>query len=314
MDRLGELEIFVAVVEAQSFTGAAQTLGVSKSHVSRQLQALEDRLGVQLLNRTTRTVVPTDAGAALHARANGILDALDEAERAVRSLHDAPIGTLRLSAPLSFGLRHVAPAIASFMQRWPELEVEISYTDRQVDIVGEGYDLAIRVGHLADSSLIARRLGYTRTLIVGAPAYLAARGAPDSPARLADHACLRYTHQLSGRTWVLTRGDGTEQPVRVDGPLLSDNGDALLTAARAGLGLAFVPDFFVCGDLQRGALVAVLDDWTRGRMPISALYPPSRHPSAKVRLFVEHLDAALQKDPWGAPEGDRRESEPAQAD
>lgn len=304
MDRLGELEIFVAVVEAQSFTTAAQTLGVSKSHVSRQLQALEDRLGVQLLHRTTRTVAPTDAGVALHARATSIIDALDEAERAVRSLHDAPIGTLRLSAPLSFGLRYVAPAIATFMQQWPELRVEAAYADRQVDIVGEGYDLAIRVGQLADSSLIARRLGYTRTVIVASPAYLAAHGAPDAPARLADHACLRYSHQLSGRTWVLTDAEGADHPVRIDGPLLSDNGDALLAAARAGLGLTYVPDFFVYDDLHRGTLRCVLDDWTRGRMPISALYPPSRHPSAKVRLFIDHLDAALGKRPWETISGD----------
>lgn len=298
MDRLGEIEIFVAVVDAQSFTGAAQTLGVSKSHVSRQLQALEDRLGVQLLHRTTRTIAPTDAGVALHARATSIIDALDEAERAVRSLHDAPIGTLRLSAPLSFGLRYVAPALASFMRRWPDLRVDVSYTDRQVDIVGEGYDLAIRVGQLADSSLIARRLGYTRTVIVASPAYLEAHGAPETPAQLTEHACLRYSHQLSGRTWVLTDADGADEAVRIDGPLLSDNGDALLAAARAGLGLTYVPDFFVCDDLHHGTLRSVLDAWTRGRMPISALYPPSRHPSAKVRLFIEHLDTELGRRPW----------------
>ncbi|MEZ4433707.1 MAG: LysR family transcriptional regulator [bacterium] len=301
MERSDELAIFVAVVDAQSFSDAARALGVSKSHVSRQIQALEDRLGVQLLHRTTRTVHPTDAGKTLHGRAVAILAALDEAEHAVRSLHDTPIGTLRVGAPLSFGLRYVSPAVAAFMARWPELRVEASYADRQVDVVGDGFDVVVRVGQLADSSLIGRRLAESRMLIVAAPAYLDARGHPTTPQDLTRHACLRYAHQQSGQTWILDRGDATEA-VRVDGPLTSDNGDALLDAARAGIGLTYVPDFFVVDDLQSGRLVRVLDAWTRGTVPISALYPPTRHVSSAVRLFVEHLAGWLGARPW-CPDG-----------
>lgn len=298
MDRSSELLIFVAVVESQSFTEAAHALGVSKSHVSRQIQALEDRLGVQLLHRTTRTVQPTEAGTTLHGRAVAILAALDEAEQAVRSLHEAPIGTLRLGAPLSFGLRHVSPAVASFMARWPALRVEASYSDRQVDVVADGFDVVVRVGQLADSSLIGRRLAESRQVLVAAPEYLERRGRPTSPAELGRHACLRYAHQQSGSAWVFERGDGTTQAVRVDGPLVSDNGDALLDAARAGLGLSYAPDFFVIDDLRAGRLVMVLDEWTQGTVPISALYPPARHVSSAVRLFVEHLGAELSARPW----------------
>ena len=297
MNRISDVEIFVAIIADGSFTAAARRLGVSKSHVSRQIQALEDRLGARLLDRTTRTVRPTDAGVEFHTRAQKVLAELDEAERAVRDLQSAPRGTLRLSAPVSFGLRYVAPAVASFMSRWPELRVEAAYSDERVDIIADGFDLAVRIGQLADSSLIARRLGRTRAHIVASPAYVDARGAPQTPDDLAGHACLRYAHQLSGRGWTLI-GPAGQRTVRIDGPLVADNGDALLIAARAGLGLAYMPDFFVGDDLAAGALVAVLEDWTGHESPVSVLYPQNRHLSAKVRLFVDHLAEQLRARPW----------------
>ncbi len=297
MDRFSDVEMFVAIVQEGGFTAAARRLGVSKSHVSRRIQALEDRLGARLLDRTTRTVRPTDAGVELHTRATRILADLDEAERAVRDLQSEPRGTLRINAPVSFGLRYVAPAVAGFMARWPELRVEASYSDRRVDVIAEGYDMVVRIGRLADSSLIVRRLARTRARIVGSPAYLERRGVPQTPEDLTAHACLRYAHQISGPTWALYGPEG-EVTVRVDGPLGADNGDALLIAARAGLGLGYMPDFFVVDDLAAGRLVPVLDRWTAREDPISALYPHSRHLSAKVRLFVEHLAESFAARPW----------------
>jgi len=297
MNRISDLEIFVAIVADGSFTAAARRLGVSKSHVSRQIQALEDRLGARLLDRTTRTVRPTDAGLELHSRAVSILAELDEAERAVRDLQSEPRGTLRIGAPVSFGLRYVAPAVAAFMSRWPELRVEASYGDHRVDVIGDGFDVVVRIGQLADSSLIVRRLARTRSRIVASPAYLALRGRPTHPGELTEHDCLRYVHQVSGHAWPLFGPDG-ELTVRIDGPLVADNGDALLIAARAGLGLAYMPDFFIVDDLAAGRLVTVLDPWTTRDVPVAALYPHSRHLSAKVRLFIDHLADSIGARPW----------------
>ncbi len=297
MNRISDIEIFVAIVADGSFTAAARRLGVSKSHVSRQIQALEDRLGARLLDRTTRTVRPTDAGLEFNTRALKVLAELDEAERAVRDLQSEPRGVLRVGAPVSFGLRYVAPAVASFMSRWPELRVEASYSDERVDVIGDGFDVVVRIGQLADSSLIVRRLARTRAHIVGSPAYFDRHGAPETPDALADHACLRYAHQLSGHGWTLWGPDG-ERTVRIDGPLLADNGDALLVAACAGLGLAYMPDFFVGEDVASGALRTALDDWTTREVPVAALYPHNRHLSAKVRLFVDHLAETLRARPW----------------
>lgn len=297
MNRISDVEIFVAIVADGSFTAAARRLGVSKSHVSRQIQALEDRLGARLLDRTTRTVRPTDAGSEFHARAVRIVAELDEAERAVRDLQSEPRGTLRIGAPVSFGLRYVAPAVADFMTRWPDLRVEVSYSDHRVDVIGDGFDVVVRIGPLTDSSLIVRRLARTRSHIVASPAYLERRGVPHTPEALSTHDCLRYAHQVSGPTWAL-HGADESRTVRVDGPLGADNGDALLIAARAGLGLAYMPDFFVAADLADGRLVTVLGDWTTRDIPIAALYPHNRHLSAKVRFFVDHLAQTLAARPW----------------
>lgn len=305
MDRLSDLEIFVAVVDASSFTGAARGLGVSKSHVSRQIQALEDRLGARLLHRTTRTLHLTDVGAAFHERAQRILAELDEAERAVTALQTEPRGQLKIGAPLSFGLSYVSPVIERYMLQWPEVTVEAGFSDRRVDVVADGYDLVVRIGSLADSSLIVRKLASTRTFIVASPAYVERYGAPETPDALAEHLCLRYTHQTTGNTWLLRRADGAEATVRIDGRMTSDNGDALLGACRAGLGLTYVPDFFVAEDLAAGRLVTVLEDWTQIDSPISVLYPHNRHLSAKVRMFVDALKAHVAQQPWcthGSPD------------
>ena len=297
MSKFSELEVFTRVIDEESFSGAARELGVSKSYVSKQISKLEDRLGVQLLQRTTRTMKMTDVGRAFYERARAILDELDAAELAVSNLHSSPRGTLRMSVPMSFGVRYVAPALAEFMNAYPDLEVDIGFVDRTVDLVDEGYDMAVRIGQLEDSSLVARKLAPMRQVLVASPAYLEKHGAPKRPDDLRQHACLTYVYQRTGSTWRFTR-DGEDVSVKVTGPLRANNGDALLEAARAGVGVSILPDFFVNADLNSGELVELLPEHDCGRSAIWALYPHNRHLSTKVRLVVDHLAETFAQAPW----------------
>lgn len=298
MPDLSQLELFTRVVETGSFTAAATQLGVSKSFVSRQVGALEDRLGARLLNRTTRKVTLTDVGRVFHLRCARILEELEEAELAVSSLQNHARGTLRVSAPMTFGIRYVAPAVAKFLRLHTELIVDIDFSDRRVDLVDEGFDLAIRIGRLADSSFVARKLAESQTVLVASATYLEARGWPQTPADLKQHDCLRYAYQSGGsQTWQLEGPKAREVSVHVQGRALSNNGDALLEAATEGLGIAMVPDFLACKALREERVVRVLPQWgwhTR----VWAVYPHSRHLSAKVRLFIEHLRAVFQDVSW----------------
>jgi DNA-binding transcriptional LysR family regulator len=289
MSALGELEIFTTIVEEESFTDAADVLGVSKSHVSKQLRRLEDRLGARLLNRTTRQQSLTDVGAAFYERCRQILDDLEEAEQAVNRMQTAPHGTLRLTVPMSFGINYLAEATTEFMREHEALKVELSFADRVVDLIAEGFDLAVRIGVLEDSGLMARKLADMERFIVASPGYLEEHGAPTSLDDLDDHECLLYSYQRTGASWPLRGPDGTEKLVRVDGRFRANNGDALLEAARCGIGLAFLPDFITAGALERGELVTVLDEWVDDRPAIWALYPHTRHLSAKVRLYIDFL-------------------------
>jgi DNA-binding transcriptional LysR family regulator len=297
MARLDELEVFVRIVDSGSLSGAARAMGVSKAHVSKRLAALEDRLGARLLQRTTRKVSLTDAGRAFYDRAGTILRDLEEAERAVVSLQSAPRGLLRMSVPVSFGHAYLLPLVIEFMQRHPELNVETSFSDRRVNLVEEGYDLAVRVGGLGDADVVRRRLAATRRFLCASPAYLEKHGTPATLADLRSHPCLLYTYESDVGVWRLQGPDG-EEAVRVSGPLLTNYGDAILDATRAGLGIALLPDFYVAGDLRSGRLKAFLTSATQGdEGGIWALYPHHRHLSAKVRLFVDFLAARLGPEP-----------------
>jgi DNA-binding transcriptional LysR family regulator len=301
MTDLSQIEIFVLVVETGSFTAAARALGVSKAHVSKQVRALEDRLGARLLNRTTRKVAPTDVGAIFHDRCKRVLEELGEAETAVTDLQTAPRGMLRVTAPMAFGLNYVAPALADFLVENAELRVDMRFNDRRVDLLEEGFDLAIRIGDLPDSSLVARRIAQTCTPVCGSDAYLRRRGTPEAPEDLRQHDCLLYAYQASGQSWRL-RSDRSEATVPVSGRVVADSGDAIVAAALRGLGLSFVPDFYVAEALAAGKLRRVLPEWSTPT-PIWAVYPHSRHLSAKVRLFVEFLAARFETPPWVVPEG-----------
>lgn len=289
MDRLTGMAVFTAVVDEGGFTAAARRLGLSKSTVSKQVRALEDRLGAQLLVRTTRKLGLTEVGAAFYERAGRILAEAEAAEAAVSRLHDSPRGVLRVTAPVYFGQSHLAAILPEYLARWPEVKIELSLDDRFVDLVEEGFDLAVRIAQLEDSSLVARKLAPTRLRVVAAPAYLERRGRPETPEDLAGHDCLLYAYQPTGDVWPLVGPDGAETAVKVQGPLRSNSGDALHAAAKAGLGLALLPDFIVASAVRAGELVCVLDGWHGRVTAVYAVYPPARHLSPKVRTFVDHL-------------------------
>lgn len=297
VDDLNALAVFAKVVEHESFTRAAEALGLSKSAVSKQVARLEDRLGARLLNRTTRKLAPTEVGRAFYERCRRIVAEAEEAERAVTHLSASPRGTLRVSAPMSFGILHLGPVLPAFMRRYPEVEVDLVLNDRQVDLIDEGFDLAVRVADLADSSLIAKKLAPVRRRVVATPAYWDRHGRPGHPHDLADHACLRYAYLPNPDVWPFA---GPEGPMlqRVSGPMIANNGDVLLEAALGGIGVLLSPSFF-CGEaLADGRLEAVLDDFEAPAINVYAVYPHNRHLSAKVRAFVDHLADAFGPTPY----------------
>ncbi|MCH9000548.1 MAG: LysR family transcriptional regulator [Proteobacteria bacterium] len=298
MEDLSAMAVFARVVEMESFSGAARALGLSKSAVSKRVGRLEDRMGLRLLNRTTRRLSLTEAGAAFYQGCRRVVAEAEAAERAVTRLASAPRGRLKVNAPMSFGVRHLAPALPDFMARYPELNVDLTLNDRVVDLVEEGFDLAIRIARLAESSLIARRLAPNRLVLCAAPSYLAAHGAPRAVEDLKGHECLLYSYQAAGDVWRLC-GPGGERRLAVTGRLRINNGDALLAAALGGLGVALLP-CFICGqDLRAGRLIQVLPAWSGpADTAIAAVYPASRNLSPKVRVFVDFLTERFSGTPY----------------
>ena len=288
---LDAVRIFVAVAAQESFSGAARSLGLSKSVVSKQVGRLEQALGARLLNRTTRRVSLTEAGLAFHRGSLEALAAAEAAEAAVSRLAEAPRGRLRISAPVSFSVRHLGPLLTEFLARYPQITLDLTLNDRRVDLVEEGFDLALRIGVLDDSSLIARKLAPSPLVLCAAPAYLARWGAPAAPRDLTDHDCLIYGHQPGPAQWHFQGPDG-RRSVRVRGRLEANNGDLLRAAALDGAGIALLPQFIVGGDIAAGDLARLLPDWDcPSPSAIYAVYPTSRQLSPKVRVCIDYLAA-----------------------
>jgi len=288
MDQFASMAAFVKSVDAGSLSAAARALGISQAMVSKHLRALERGLGVRLLNLTTRRLALTEAGAAYYERCVRILDDVADAGREAMQLQAEPSGVLRLTAPLAFGELRLAPAIAEFLLRHPAIRVEAAFGDRFASLVEEGYDVAVRIGRLPDSGLVARRLGATRMLTCAAPRYLERHGTPAHPRELAGHRCLALDSVSTPGVWWY-REDGRPLDVAVGGPLRCNSIGAACAAARAGLGIVYGPDFALQPHVADGSLVALLPGFDTAPLDIHALMPGRRHTAAKVRLFIDFL-------------------------
>ncbi|MBW4331472.1 LysR family transcriptional regulator [Stakelama sp. CBK3Z-3] len=281
--------IFACVVEHRSFSGAAQAIGISKATVSKAITRLEQRLGTNLFHRTSRKLTLTESGAALAERAKRILGEAQCAEEEARQAAVAPSGTVRIAAPLTFGLSQVAPAIADFLAEYPQIHIDLKLSDATVDIVADGFDIALRIADLPDSSLRARRLAPVRIHTVAAPAYLDRHGRPSHPSELTDHRCFVYSNTSRPDLWQYYGPEGEEAGIRVEGPLIVDNGRAMLPALRRGLGIARLPDFIVDELLNDGSLEAVLTGWDTRPIALHMMTPPGTLRPARVTLLMDFL-------------------------
>ena len=291
MNQIEHIVAFVRVAELGSYTRAAEALDISRTRVSRQVMALEKALGARLIQRTTRRLHLTEAGERYLMRAQGVLQALDEAAAEVGQGTSDVRGRLRVNGPMSFGTRYLTPLVTQFMLAHPALDVRLDLNDRRVDLLEEGYDVAIRIGSLPDSSLVARRLTRCRLLFCASPEYLATHGEPVSVNDLNEHRCLRYRSGQQSADWQIAT-----QSLTVNGPLESNNGDVLTQAAEAGLGIAQQPSFLVTESIVSGRLVPILTDEPAVRLDVHALYPARRYLPAKVERFIDLLTEA-----WGDP-------------
>lgn len=289
--QIEDIRIYIAVIHAGNFTAAAEQLMLSKQYVSRRMAALEASLGVRLLIRNTRKLSVTDAGLLFAQHAQRILDEIQEAELAVSEQQQALRGTFRINLPMSFGMSHLSPLIAEFLSHHPALQFQIELADRYVDVIGEGVDMAIRIGTLADSTLIARPLGELKRVICCSPDYLKRAGTPQHPDELLQHACLRYGRE-GQNGWEL-QVNGKAKWLAVQGPMVSNNGEVLRDAALAGLGLVLLPAFIVESALQRGELVTVLDGCQPPPLSLNAVYPQHRQRSEVNRQLLAFLQTRL---------------------
>ena len=279
---------FVTVAETESFTHAAKRLGISTAQVSRQVSALERRLATKLFHRTTRKVSVTEAGQVYFEHCRQVLDGLQEAERAITHLQSAPRGKLRITAPVTYGEKTIAPLVNDFLLSYPEVEVELTLTNRTLDLVAEGYDVAVRMGALASSTLMATRLATRTQYVCASPQYLASRGTPRSLSELEHHNCLQGNQEH----WRFLEGKATRS-LRIKGNLICGSGWTLLDAALKGLGIVQLPDYYVQAHLDSGHLIALLPQHQRPKEGIWAVYPYNRHLSPKVRFLLDHLKKGL---------------------
>lgn len=291
MDRLTEMEAFATVVDQGGFTDAARKMGISKSAVSKHVSALEARLGARLLNRTTRRVSPTEIGLAYYDRARRVLNDAGEADALVASMQTAPSGVLRVLVDTDFGVTLLSPVLADFLRECPDVTVHMSLSNRYVELISEGFDLAIRTGELEDSSLRARRLMSTTRRMVGAPSYFAQFGQPQRIDDLNTHRLLHYSNEGSANVWRILTPSGERRAVRSAGWLTVNDGQSLLNAAISGLGIAFLPRFLYADALKSGQVIEAIPSLPIDTVGVHAVYPPGRFTQPKVRAFIDFLTA-----------------------
>ena len=292
MDRLDELALFLAIVNEGSLAAAARRTGRSAPAVTRSLNELECRLGIRLLERTTRKLALTDAGLRLAEHARRLTEDYEDAMRDTSGEGAAPRGRLRVSAPLVFGRRHVASVVAAFLDAYPEITAELSLEDRMVDLIEEGVDVALRIAHLDSSSLVSRRVGWVRTVVVASPEYLREHGIPNDPDELSGHRIILFVPQGSGAVWRFAGVDGRERTLRVTGRFQVNRAEAAIDAVRDGQGITATLSYQVASDLAAGTLVRILRDFEQPSIPVQLVYPSTRLMAPRLRAF---LDFAVPK-------------------
>ncbi len=299
MDHMSRIGVFIAVVKSASFAGAAQTLGITSSAVSKQIQNLEQDLKIKLLNRTTRNVSLTEEGAIYFERAARALEDLKEAEEQINELKTRPRGPLKVSLPQSLGIKYFGNAIASFAAQYPEVELDVSLDDRLVDITGEGFDLVVRIGALSDNSLIARRIADCPFVLCASADYITANGAPRTPNDLKQHNVLAFTGNAGPHEWRYSDDDGRTGQVSLSGTFKADSGEILCRAALQGVGIVILPIFYVAEHLENGELQVVLPDYVSSpKRNIFAVFAPNRFQSTRLRLFIDQLVDTSKGLPW----------------
>jgi len=299
MDHISRIGIFLEVVKHQSFAGAARSLGLSGPALSKQVQSLEDQLGVRLLHRTTRQVTLTEEGAYYSERAQKALDDLAEAEHQIQERKASPTGVLRINAPIAFGKRYLVQAIASFAKQYPDVQMEVDFDDRHVDVIGEGYDVVIRIGAMEDSSLIVRKLADCPIILCASATCIEQNGRPHTVTELAEYPAIIYTRHGSGNKWRYRDAKGKIASVSLNQNFAANNAEMMLEACLQGLGATLLPIFSVATHLQSGQLVELLPELhTYPERGIFAAFPQNRHLSIKVRLFVDWLAECSKAFPW----------------
>ena len=302
MDRFQEMRVFVAVVDAGSFVRAADALDLSKTAVSRLVGDLETRLGVRLLHRTTRKLSLTPEGELFHERCRQLVDGVDEAEAELSTHAGEAIGQLRVNVPVTFGLLHLAPLWPAFMAQHPKVTMEVTLSDRMVDLVDEGFEVAVRIARLPASSLVSRQLTSTRLILCASPEYLRRYGAPRHPAELAGHSVIAYSLLVAGDQWEFFSSQGSRGPipVKVSPRMRTNSGDTCTAAALQHMGLVLQPSFLVGPHLDSGALVEVMPEYRSTELGVYAVYPSRRHLTPKVRALVDFLVDAFRMQAWPA--------------
>ena len=293
MDRLTEMEAFATVVDQGGFTDAARKMGISKSAVSKHVSSLEARLGARLLNRTTRRVSPTEIGLAYYDRARRVLNDAGEADALVTSMQSAPSGLLRISVATDFGVNHLSPVLGEFLQEFTDITVNMVLNNRYVELISEGFDMAIRIGELEDSTLRARKLTETTRRMIASPDYFKKFGRPTKIDDLNEHKLLHYSNQANSAVWKLTAPSGEKRQVRTSGWLTVNDGQSLLNAAISGLGIAYLPSFLYAESMQKGLVEEAIPDLPVETQGIYAVYPPGRFTQPKVRAFIDFLVRAF---------------------
>jgi DNA-binding transcriptional LysR family regulator len=297
MSNMPDLEgwaVFAKVAELRSFTAAAEALGLSKATASKAVTRLEGRVGAKLFHRTSRRLSLTPTGQALAGRASTLLQVAEATEDAARDEAVTPRGLVRIAAPMSFGIAHVGPVLPALMQAYPQIAIDLHLSDQRVDLVEEGFDLAIRIGRLADSSLRSRRIADVRRHIVAAPSYIERHGRPAHPSELKDHACLGYAYLTEPDRWRFTKG-AEEYVATPSGPLRINNADAGLPAVRAGLVIALMPDFAITDSLRTGKLEILLADWEPPALGLQIVTPPGGPRPSRVQIVIDYLADSLAK-------------------